>query len=111
MTKVYVPQVPSKFDVATNLWIPTINIARANKFGEVVVLMPPNGNNASPNSIYESLFTCLKDFTDDDYLVSAGDPVLLAMCAMVCAIKVVDELKFLRWDRIAQEYLVVKVNP
>ena len=44
MPKVYAPQVPSKYDGATKLWVPSINVDHAKNFGEVVVMLPPNAN-------------------------------------------------------------------
>jgi uncharacterized protein YcsI (UPF0317 family) len=79
MSKVYAPQVPSKYDPATKLWVPTLNLDHAKSFGEVVVMLPPNANRLHINPLVTALRDQMKDFTEEDYIIAVGDPSLIGI--------------------------------
>lgn len=47
----------------------------------------------------------LKGFTDDDFLLLAGDPVLMGIATCVAAEINCGRINFLRWDRDTQRYI------
>ena len=69
MSKVYAPQVPSKYDPATKLWVPSINLDHAKSFGELVVMLPPNANRLHINP----LIAALREVGAKVVLITDGD--------------------------------------
>jgi hypothetical protein len=110
MSKVYAPQVPSKYDPATKLWVPTINLDPANMFGEIVVMLPPNANRLHINPLIVALREQMKDFNDKDYIVAVGDPSLIAAASCIAVRKTNGLLKILKWDRQTGSYIPVEVQ-
>jgi hypothetical protein len=110
MPKVYAPQVPSKFDPATKLWVPSINLDHANSFGEVVVMLPPNANRLHINPLIVALREQMKDYNEEDYVVAVGDPSLIAAASCIAARKTGGLLRILKWDRQSSSYIPVEAN-
>lgn len=110
MPKVYAPQVPSKYDPATKLWVPSINLDPANMYGEVVVMLPPNANRLHINPLMVALREQMKDFTDEDYVIAVGDPSLIAAAACLAVRKTNGLLRILKWDRMSSTYIPVETK-
>lgn len=110
MTKVYAPQVPSKYDTATRLWVPSINLDPARQYGEVVVMLPPNANRLHINPLVVALKEQMKTFTEEDYIVAVGDPSLIAAAACIAAKKTGGLLRMLKWDRQLSNYVPVEAE-
>lgn len=110
MPKVYAPQVPSRYDAATRLWVPSINLEPAKPFGEVVVMLPPNANRLHINPLVVALREQMKDFSADDYIVAVGDPSLIAAAACIAVKKTGGLLRILKWDRQTSTYIPVEAN-
>ena len=110
MPKVYAPQVPSKYDPATKLWVPSINLDPANMYGEVVVMLPPNANRLHINPLMVALREQMKDFTDEDYVIAVGDPSLIAAAACLAVRKTNGLLRILKWDRMSSSYIPVETQ-
>lgn len=111
MPKVYVPQVPSKYDAATKLWVPTINLDPAKMFGELAVMLPPNANRLHINPLVGALREQMKDYSSDDHIVAVGDPSLIAAAACIAVRKTGGLLKILKWDRQTSNYISVEARP
>lgn len=110
MPTVYVPQQPSRFDSATKLWIPTVNIDPAKKYGEIVIMLPPNANRLHTAPLVAALKDVMEDYGDEDYIVAVGDPSLIAAAACIAARKTGGTLRILKWDRMANTYIPVEIN-
>lgn len=110
MSKVYAPQVPSKYDPATKLWVPSINLEPATEFGELVVMLPPNANRLHINPLIVALREQMKDFTKDDYIIAVGDPSLIAAASCIAVRKTSGLLRILKWDRQTSSYIPVEAN-
>lgn len=110
MPKVYAPQVPSKYDQATRLWVPSINLEPAKAFGELVVMLPPNANRLHINPLVVALREQMRDFSAEDYLVAVGDPSLIAAAACIAAKKTAGLLRILKWDRQSSSYIAVEAQ-
>lgn len=110
MSKVYAPQVPSKYDPAIKLWVPSINLEPAKTFGELVVMLPPNANRLHINPLVVALREQMKDFSADDYVIAVGDPSLIAAAACIAARKTGGLLRILKWDRHSSNYIPVEAN-
>lgn len=110
MSKVYAPQVPSKYDAATKLWVPSINLEPAAQFGEIVVMLPPNANRLHINPLIVALKEQMKDFNDQDYIIAVGDPSLIAAAACIAVRKTNGLLRILKWDRQTSSYIAVETQ-
>jgi hypothetical protein len=110
MPKVYAPQIPSKFDTATKLWVPSINLDHAKSFGEVVVMLPPNANRLHINPLIIALREQMKDYNEQDFIVAVGDPSLIAAAACIAVRKTGGLLRILKWDRQSGAYIAVEVD-
>jgi hypothetical protein len=110
MPKVYAPQVPSKYDPATKLWVPSINLDHAKSFGELVVMLPPNANRLHINPLIAALREQMKDYSDEDYVVAVGDPSLIAAVSCIAVRKTGGLLRILKWDRQSGSYISVEAN-
>jgi len=110
MAKVYAPQVPSKYDPATRLWVPSINLEPAKEFGDLVVMLPPNANRLHINPLIVALREQMKDYGPDDHIVAVGDPSLIAAAACLAAKKTGGLLRILKWDRLSSSYLSVEAQ-
>jgi hypothetical protein len=110
MPKVYAPQVPSKYDAATKLWVPSINLDPAKQFGDLVVMLPPNANRLHINPLIVALREQMKDFSAEDFIVAVGDPSLIAASACIAARRTGGLLRILKWDRQAGSYLPVEAQ-
>ena len=110
MTRVFAPQLPSRFDTSTRLWIPTMNMQPAAKHGELVVLLPPNANRLHTVPLLEALKTGMADFTKDDWLVAVGDPSLIAAAACIAIRKTGGVLRLLKWDRLTSDYIAAEMT-
>jgi hypothetical protein len=110
MPKVYAPQVPSKYDPATRLWVPSINLDPAKQFGDLVVMLPPNANRLHINPLVVALREQMKDFGPEDHVVAVGDPSLIAVAACIAAKKTGGILRILKWDRQSSSYISVEAQ-
>jgi len=110
MARVYAPQQPSRFDTSTRLWIPTMNMQPAEKFGDLVVLLPPNANRLNTVPLLEALKLGMIDFGKDDWLVAVGDPSLIAAAACIATRKTGGLLRLLKWDRLTSDYLATEMT-
>jgi hypothetical protein len=110
MPKVYAPQVPSKFDPATKLWVPSINLDPAKQFGDLVVMLPPNANRLHINPLVVALREQMKDFAPEDYVIAVGDPSLIAAASCIAVKKTNGLLRILKWDRQTSSYIAVEAQ-
>lgn len=110
MPKVYAPQVPSKYDTATKLWLPSINLEPAKKFGELVVMLPPNANRLHISPLMTALREQMKEYSPEDYIVAVGDPSLIAAASCLAAKKTNGLLRILKWDRQSSSYIAVEIE-
>ena len=110
MSKVYIPQMPTRFDRATNLWIPTINITPAKRFGELVTMLPSAATRNSIDTCTQALHDAMDGYGREDVLVALGDPSVYAIAACIAVQKTGGLLRMLKWDRQLGDYLLVEVE-
>lgn len=110
MPKVYVPQVPSKYDTATKLWVPSVNLDNAKQYGEILVMLPPNANRLHINPLITALREQMKDFSAEDYIVAVGDPSLIAAASCIAVRRTNGLLRILKWDRLSSSYIPVEAQ-
>lgn len=107
--RVFVPMVPSRWDTTLSMWIPTVNIAPAERHGELNVLLPPDANRLHTAPLVAALKERMRDFGENDYLVALGDPSLLAAAACIAVRQTGGKLRMLKWDRRTADYLITEI--
>lgn len=108
--RVFAPQVPSKYDSATKLWIPMLNMDAAKKYGELIVLLPPNANRLQTAPLVVALRERMADYGPEDLLVAVGDPTLIAAAAVIAARVTGGKLRLLKWDRMTSDYILTELS-
>ena len=81
MSKVYlIQEIPG-----TTKGEPKYNILGAQKYGEIVTLLPEFSQMIlSPGPLIHKLRMLLKDITSEDYLLWSGDPAIIGVtCSVV----------------------------
>lgn len=86
------------------------NITPAMEYGDVEVLLPPGQIVYSPGPSLARLRQKLKNYSCNDYLLCIGDPIAIAMAAMVAGTINQGSVNFLKWDRQERRYLPIKIN-
>lgn len=107
--RVYAPQQPSRYDTATRLWVPTINLRAAESWGEVVVVLPPNANRLHTAPLVAALKERMSSYGEHDYIVAVGDPSLIAAAACIAARATGGVVRMLKWERMSAQYIPVEI--
>lgn len=94
MTRVFVVQEPTADRGAR-----VVDISPAASFGELVFLYPSGHLPMDWAAVVKKLREQLADFSDDDYLVCTGHPVLMCTAAALAAAANEGRVRYLRWQR------------
>ena len=90
---------------------PGKNLLPAEAFGELSVIFNPKQQvMLSPGPAVNQLNHALRNFSDDDYLLLIGDPVLVGVCCSIAAKFNRGMYKVLKWDRQEHKYYVIQVQ-
>lgn len=110
--KVFVTQVPSRRDQQTGLWVPTVNIAPAEQFGEVVTLLPPGAQFYAASETTRLIKQRLHelDYQRGDYLLPLGNPIIMAVTSAIAARRSNGCLNVLVWDRQTSSYVSYELD-
>ena len=107
MPTVFIPQVPSRLDNGN--WVPTADVTPAKEFGELRHIMPMGMNIADPDEIVKQLDEGLENFSDGDFLLLLGDPIVIAVAAAIVA-RNCEVIQLLKWDRRMQRYFAFTID-
>lgn len=110
MNKVYIPQVPSRYDQQIQSWVPIINLDPAKAFGELSILLPPEAGRMAPDSLRKILLKGLQHITKNDWLLATGDPTITAIVATIAVQKLDGLLRLLRWDKRSKTYEPIEIQ-
>lgn len=110
MRRAFIPSVPARYDPLSNKKIPTIDLRPVQHFGEPILLVPVGGAEEPQRLIAEGL----RGFTEDDYIVAVGDPVLIAAAAYwaqrYLPMDSSEPINMLRWNRYESAYELVPME-
>lgn len=109
MTKVYVPQVPSRFDQDVKAWVPTVDLTSAQRFGEIVVVTQPQAYRMAVSQLVPAMKYKMADFAAADYLIALGDPTIMITAALIAASHTGGRVKLLKWDRRLSDYIELEI--
>ena len=83
----------------------------ARKFGKLVALLPNEAQvvlSAAPT--IRKLRRGLKDFTQEDFLLLSGDPLIMGLAIWIALDNSQGKCSFLKWDKIERDYYDVDVD-
>lgn len=106
MPKVFIPQLPTRFDQATQQRIPTINVNPASRFGELTQLTVAGTTHAEAVAKIKRVALAIGP---SDYILAVGDVVLLTW-AILTALRVNGRATLLRWDGTAKDYVEEEIE-
>jgi len=89
-------QLSSKFDFSS-----------AEKYGELRYILKPSSSPFDLESSLRRIHRILSDFTEEDYLVLTGSPVLLGLCVAIAADYTDGNVSMLQWSGAKQSYIPV----
>ena len=108
MSRVFIPQDPTRRNRATGEWERSIDLTPAEKFGSLVFLLQ-SGRAPEANSVVAVMSDKLRDYSGDDYLLPVGDPSLIAVMAILAAAANDGCVRMLMWSRQTQDYYVSEI--
>jgi len=90
---------------------PKFNIIGAQKYGQIVTLLPEISQIIlSPGPLIFKLRKLLRNYTDKDYLLLTGDPAIIGVACSIVAEKTNGKYNLLKWDRQEHTYYPVQIN-
>lgn len=107
MPKVYVPSL--RYRRVGESFEPATDISSAEKFGEIVHLTTPGNGYVNQEALDIVDKTLDEQLTDDDYILMVGDVLLLSR-ALATQGEITGNIKALKWDPRADEYVIVKLR-
>jgi hypothetical protein len=108
--KVFITQIPSRRE--DGMWVPTVNISPAEKFGAIEVLLPAGTQFYAAKETTRLIKQRLHDFDyqQGDYLLPLGNPVIMAVTAAIAARRSNGCLNVLVWDRHSSQYVPYELD-
>lgn len=97
MSRVFVVQDTLIRDETGELVSP-FDLSQAERFGEMVYLVPPRPQRGSP-TYYRNMGEMLADFSDEDYILPTGAREYVAAAGALAARANGGRFKILRWER------------
>jgi len=108
MAKVFIPNLPTRYDNVTQKRIPSIDLNPASVFGELQPIF--EGKPSNYDDAFDAIEDCIKgEMMPGDYILSVGDVILVA-AAILYANEAFDCARVLRWDRQQHRYEKVEVK-
>jgi hypothetical protein len=87
------------------------DVTDATEFGDLEILTPANEQTSySTQPTIRKMRNLLYKFTDQDYLLLAGDPVGIAIAAAIVSEHNRGKFKMLKWDRLENKYLPLQAD-
>lgn len=87
--------------------VPNRNIHPARSYGDLQVLLPHQDIIIDTETPIATLNRKLEGFSDRDFILLIGDPVAIALSAMVASSKNEGRVSFLKWDKKESQYYPV----
>lgn len=108
---VFVVQKQMRFDETTGELVPRFTtIDKADRFGSIEYLLSPSAHPFNPEYVIGDLHDKLKEFSDEDYLLLVGNPVLIGMSAAVAGHYNSGRIRFLQWSGRQSDYAEISTR-
>ena len=106
----FIVQEVRKKDPSTGDMVPVMDFRKVLEYGDPVILLPNGRVGFSPGPTIDSLRDKLRDYSDNDYLVSVGDPTAIFAAAMVVGDINNGRCNILKWDKDSKQYICVQMD-
>jgi len=90
--------------------IKSVDLSPAAKWGEIIIVLQTSQAMVAPSAMIKTINDVLHDFSDDDYIVPVGDPILMCVVASIAARNNNGRVRYLKWDRRNRDYMVIKTD-
>ena len=108
--RVFIPHIAERWDQDAERKVPKHDFAAAALFGQLTPVLDKEDNPMFLALITPKIREALKDFNDNDSLLAAGDPSVIAICAALI-LRRRKTMKMLKWDKKMHTYVQLEVNP
>lgn len=108
MSKVYCVTEPITY--RDGVPAPLFDISPAKEFGDIEILTEHGHSMSASVPMVRYLREKLKFFTDDDYILPVGDPVMIGTVAAIAADINGGYYQMLKWNKRLRQYEVFKIN-
>lgn len=108
--KCYILQETMKWDPIKESMVPVMDFKKVLEYGTPIVCLPTGNISFSPGPTIDLLREKLKDFTDNDYIVSVGDPSAIFIAAMILSDINRGKCNLLKWDKKSKRYISVTID-
>jgi hypothetical protein len=102
--RVFVVNEPAKRDGSK-----TIDLSPACEHGELIFLSPAGDSTLDLEPTVERMTRLLSSFTEEDFLLPVGHPMLIALAGAIAARKV-SRLQMLIWKGGLSRYIPIRAN-
>lgn len=109
-SKVYILQEPLRRDPNTGEMVPLMDFRSVVEYGDPVVCMSSGRTALTAGPVIDTLRDKLRNFGDEDYIVSVGDPTLIFVAAMIVGDRNNGKCKLLKWNKELRKYTVVNID-
>ena len=89
--------------------VPTFDLRPAEEYGEIEFLLSPSAAPWDTVSIVDELQEKLHNYTDEDYLLLIGNPVLIGLTVAIAA-NMNGAVNCLQWSGKDKKYICVSAN-
>jgi len=108
---VFVVQKQMKMDHDSGELVPRFpSINKAEKWGKLHYLLSPSANPFKSEGIITDLQKSLGNFSDEDYLVLIGNPILIGITSAIAAYHNEGNVNFLQWSGRENRYIEIKTR-
>lgn len=110
MPKVYVINEPMKWSKPLRMMSRAIDISPAERYGQLVFLLPPGNIEVDDPKILEQLHAGLSTFGPLDYLLPIGHPIAIGYACSIATARTKGRIKQLHWIEFDHAYRVIEAN-
>ena len=109
MTKVFVANMPTKFDRQLNKHVPSVDVSEADQFGQLVVMTSSRYEADDIQTGVDTVAALADAVEPGDLILCVGDIALTAaLIAYACDKN--GTARILRYDRLRREYDILEVT-
>lgn len=107
---VYAVQSPRRRDPTTGTMVPKYDLGPAEEHGQLEELLSPTAKPFNPKPIIEELYVKLENFSDDDFIICIGNPILLSLAVSIAADINRGRVRLLQWHGHKNRYIPVDID-
>lgn len=110
MSRVFVVQNQHRWNIHTQQFEPKFDLSSAEEFGELIPLLNPTASPFRPDAPIRDMKEKLAGYSDDDYLLLIGNPMLIGFAVAIAADQNQGSVRLLQWSGKDQRYIAVATN-